>query len=91
MGICNRPLFNITRLMQQLMETRNFVGGGVSKVVIFSYTRGGSTLCCDIFNIDRRQTLIWYEALHGFHSRYSGLTEESRLLPLLYHQNMSKK
>lgn len=74
---------------QKFMETRDF-GDGVSKVIIFSYARGGSTLCSDISNIDQHQTLMWYEALHGFYSSYSGLPEASRSLPLLYHQNMSK-
>lgn len=68
------------------MEEQN-----VSKVIILAHARGGSTLCSDVFNIETNTTVLWYEALHGFHSFYSGAPHYNTDTVFLYYKNMTRR
>lgn len=67
-----------------LSQSVRGAGSSFAPVVLFSYARSGSTLLSDVFNIDPNTTMLWYEALQGFHSYYSGLPEYSNELRVLW-------
>ena len=71
-------------------ETCHFQKSNATKLFLFAYMRGGSSIAGELFNCDPSVTM-WYEPGDAFFSAYYGLFHENLPQNDLYFKNMTRR